>query len=497
MESWFGREGEEREDIFTEDSVESIERKDSFVDESTSFSGGFGVGEISYSPAVSVLYATCFEAENDVLQVGDRRLTWWEDFSVVPKHDFMLVNPLTWSQQATVPEDLTEGVLGADLSDQFVFADSGGFQVKTFEGTCVVDSPDLHDFEKMQVMPEKLLEWQVKNATAGAILDFPPYRVDANSGGTEGIDGMNMESWGREVFTPNLQQSTENARRAAAHREKIGADDFLLYNVLHGMIPFGEEEPYRYVKEWYSQISEVGDFDGWCVGVDSGNIGKLALFLGFIDEHIDDASHLHFLGTSAIPARVVLEYWRNFSKDDFAITLDSTGFEVGSQYRSFFNPLLHGEGVMVSDREPNDPDKFSISEGSVPCSCAVCGHMSRVRGPDWPFKEKTATEGVAMNLHNLNMLLQRHRMVEGMFQSAGSGVVDDFERDSSTVWKILGRLFSDESLVELYECMKFLRRVDNDGFYSAVDDFRFFSKYDPDRSGTLVSEKTVGGFSDW
>jgi hypothetical protein len=341
----------------------------------------------------------------------------------------------------------------------------------------------------------------VRNATAGAILDFPPYVVDANSGGTEGVAGMSMDEWEEDVWAPNVEQSVENARRAASHREKIGADDFLLYNVLHGMIPFGgHTEPDRYLKDWHDRISDVGEFDGWCVGVDSGNLGKFAMFLSFISENIDE-THLHFLGSSAIPARIVLEFWRVFNGDEYAITMDSTGFEVGSQYRSFFNPLIHGNDVMVSSRDTKDDDKVSIDAGVTPCSCSVCAHMESEFGPRWAWdNEQTAREGVVMNMHNLNLLLSRHRMVQGLVESHGERLVHEFREDDSQVnkaWKIFEKLFSDELIREVYACLKFILRSERVGYENVLDDFRLASKFDPDHDGPLIDEKMETGFMEW
>ena len=487
-------------DPFGDDSIPStVEHDESVEIEHDGFGGQFGVGDAFYSPALSVLMATTFESDNNPLDVGDRRLTWWERDSVVPQHDFALINPLTWAQSNEVPEYLSRDVLNFDPQEQFVFADSGGFQVKTFEDTCVVDSADLHDFREMYIMPEKLLEWQVKNATAGAILDFPPYVVDANSGGTEGIAGMSMDEWESNVWEPNFNQSVENARRAVQHKSEIGADNFLLYNVLHGMIPFGDSsQPDKYLREWYERIDSVGEFEGWCVGVDSGNLGKLALFLGFIGDRIDE-SHLHFLGTSAIPARIVLEFWRVYHGDEYAITLDSTGFEVGSQYRSFFNPLIHGSDVMVSSRESKDDDKVVIDSDQTPCSCSVCTHMEREMGRRWAWEGNTATEGVAMNLHNLSQLLDRHRMVQGLVESHGERLVTEWnDGDSSNhAWKIFSQLFSDEQLREIASCIHFLDRVEQIGYEDARDEYRFASKYDPGHSGPLVEKRSERGFMDW
>ena len=487
--------GSEDVDPFGGDVVSTVESDESPQVEHDGFSGVFGVGDSFYSPALSVLLATAYESPSDPLQIGERRLTWWEDESLVPKHDFALINPLTWAQSNEVPDNLSREVLNLDPKEQFVFADSGGFQVKTFDDTCVVDSRDLHDFREMHIMPEMLLEWQVKNATAGAILDFPPYVVDANSGGTEGIAGLSIDEWREEVWEPNFRQSIENAKRACRHREEIGADDFLLYNVLHGMIPFGNRhEPDHFLSQWFDEMSEVGNYDGWCVGVDSGNLGKLALFLGLIGDRVE-VSHLHFLGTSAIPARIVLEYWRMYHGDDFAITLDSTGFEVGSQYRSFFNPLIHGLDVMVSPRDSKSDDTVPLDTQMTPCSCSVCAEMERELGRRWAWDDNTATEGVAMNMHNLNILLDRHRMVQSLVEVHGPNLVSDWNSDEmSQAWKIFDRLFSDEQLEEIVSCMEFIDMTQDVGYEEARDEYVFASKYDDDHDGPLIRQKRVNSF---
>jgi len=219
-----------------------------------------------------------------------------------------------------------------------------------------------------------------------------------------------------------------------------------------------------------------------------------SLFLGFIGDRVD-VSHLHFLGTSAIPARIVLEYWRMYHGDDFAITLDSTGFEVGSQYRSFFNPLIHGLDVMVSPRDSKSDDKVPLDTQMTPCSCSVCAEMERELGRRWAWDDNTATEGVAMNMHNLNILLDRHRMVQSLVEAHGPNLVSDWNSDEmSQAWKIFDRLFSDEQLEEIVSCMEFIDLTQDVGYEEARDEYVFASKYDDDHDGPLIRERRVNSF---
>ena len=461
--------------------------------------GMFGVGDGVYCPAFSVLMGTVFASPDadEILSVGDRRLTWWEDDSVVPPWKVSLINPLTWSQSNPVPDDLSRDVLGMDPEEMFVFADSGGFQVKSFPDMCVVDSPDLHSFEKKRIAPEKLLEWQAKNATAGAILDFSPYIVDSNQGETEGLGGVPISEFYDQLFKPNLEQTIENATRMYEHKKRIGADGFMLYNVLHGTVPFDQSKRADYyIREWYDAVDDIGDFDGWGIGAGSTNIAKLALNLVFVSENIDE-SHLHFFGTGSLAYRAILEYWRLHDGENYAVTSDSTSFEVGSQYRQFFNPLIHGNDISVSQRS-DDVDQ--IVADVTPCTCAVCSQMERVFGPEWIWSRDDAQVGTAINMHNLNLLLQRHRMVQALVQGAGWELPDLYKDDADSqpyvFWKIFHNIFSDENVHDVLACMKFIKRGIEDGMDAALDDFVFQSAYS-DKEGPLIREKNVASFMEW
>ena len=472
------------EESFEVDQIESIQNE-----------GDFEVGDGMYCPAFSVLMNTVFESAPEKLQVGDRRLTWWEDESLVPKHPVTLVNPMTWAQSAEVPDDLTHGVLGMDPEDTFVFSDSGGFQVKSFEEMCVVDSPDMHSFRDYRVMPEKLLEWQVKNASAGPILDFSPYTVDSNEGKTESI--AELETFEETQFNPNLEQTAENAERMYDHRQRIGADDFKLYNVLHGTIPFDNStRPTYYMDKWFDRVKDIGKFDGWGIGGGSNNMGKIALGLAYASENIDE-SHLHFFGTGSLGGRAIIEYWRLYNGEEYAITSDSTSFEVGSQYRQFFSPLMHGQKICVSQRSE---EQENIIADVTPCHCSVCAQMEREHGPTWVWDKDDAQTGVALNLHNLNQFLSRHKTIQALVQGSGKDLPDRYvqngSQSKSVFWSSMDNIFSNETVRNVWECMKFIRRVEEDGMSAACDDFVFESPY-TDVKGPLIYEKNVGGFDEW
>lgn len=463
-----------------------------------SASRGFSVGDGVYCPAFSVLMGTVFAGQNpEQLQVGDRRLTWWEDSSLTPKWPVTLVNPLTWTQSNQMPDDVTRARLDMSPEDMFVFADSGGFQVKSFPDMCVVDSPDLHSWEEKRIMPERLLEWQAKNASAGAILDFSPYKVESNQGKTEGIGDVDRRDFYDVLFEPNLETTIDNAERMYDHRQRIGAEKFKLYNVLHGIMPFDEtEDPRRYIREWYNAVKDIGHFDGWGVGTGSTNIGKLAVNLAFIAENIDE-DHLHFFGTGSLGYRAVIEYWRLWKGDEFAVTSDSTSFEVGSQYRQFFNTLIHGNDLSVSSRAE---DRENIIADVTPCTCSVCHHMERMYGPEWVWDRDDAQIGVAINLHNLNQLFQRHRMVKTLVRGTGWELPELYEPDSDSqpfiFWKVFDKIFSNETVHLVWTCMRFLKRAREDSVDQACDDFVFRSRYG-ESEGPCIEEQTVNSFMEW
>ena len=494
MDSWYSRTGDEGNDIFG--SVADTSERESVPDVERSYVGEFGIGDSVYTPAFSVLMATVFGRENpdEILQIDDRRLTWWEEDSLVPEARTTLVNPFTWCQSNETPDRLTRESLGLDPDEMFVFSDSGGFQATAFNGMEIVSSRDLHDWREMKVYPEKLVEWQAMNASAGVILDYGPYDVETNQGDTEGMGSVEPEEFEDELFYPNLERSVETASRMYDRWKDMGADGFKLYNVSQGIVPFEFQGygPLHYIREWYDEIDDVGSFDGWGIGTGSNNIGKLALNLGFIAENMDE-SHLHFFGTSSLLYRSLIEYWRLWQGNEFSITLDSTSFEVGSQYREFFSPMSHSSSLTCSTRLD---EERNVMADVTPCTCSVCAHMEKHFGQTWVWDENSAQTGVAINLHNLNLLRSRHRTIKALVQGAGWELPERYESSQSPFWSHMRKQFTEERLEMLCACMRFVKRAREDSLDQAVDDFIFRSAYGY-ADGPVIEEKEVGGFASW
>jgi hypothetical protein len=203
----------QKEDLEFSETNTGLDLEMADVDEKGGDMGQFlKPGEAKYVPALSVTMSNFFAKDYSDIEFGDHRLTWWEEDSILSQYPYMLINPVAWAMGSVgVVDDVTDKLNVNPSDDQYVFVDSGGFQIKSFDEAMMTRSRDMHDFSELRVHPEKLLEWQVQNGTAGAVLDIPPFTADKSETTIEAVSEDSYDEWYDDAFVAGREESKEIA----------------------------------------------------------------------------------------------------------------------------------------------------------------------------------------------------------------------------------------------------------------------------------------------
>ena len=456
-------------------------------------------GEARYVPALSVTMSNFFAKDYSDIELGEYRLTWWEDNSITPKYPYMLINPVAWAMGSVgVDFDVTEKLNVNPSEDQYVFVDSGGFQIKSFDEAMMTRSKDMHDFSQLRVHPEKLLEWQVQNGTAGALLDIPPFTADKSSTTVEGVSQKSYEEWYEEAFVNGLEESKEIARMMQDHRDRIGAHDYNMFGVVHGIPKADPEMPHESWLEWYDGLKESGDYDGIAFGITNMQMGKTALLLAFAGEYVEE-NHIHMLGTSSLLDRVLADFFLLFNPE-MSVTMDSTGFTVGGKYRQMLNPLMPGREFICSQR---DTELEPVQTDFYPCRCVVCSRVREVKGkPNWYLSGESTEISTAMNMHNLQQLVQNHQTIASFVQSHGKKLVDEYDPDDGVqngnqLWKILLQIFSKQNVDQIYEAFEFIKLSQEQSIAEACNKYEVYNRFESGPNGRMIARRESDSYLDW
>lgn len=239
-------------------------------------------------------------ADDSEATIGGKELTWWNDESLIPKHPYLLVNPVGFSTLDPEEEDFGE-VLGYG-DDQFVFSDSGGYQLMSrgYDAEVVLNRQD-HDFDKCKIYPERLLEWQVENSDAGASLDYAPYNISGKSSIPD------SESYSEDWWTflsEQMKWSAKMTGRMSSRLQELRdegseeAQDFQFYPVIQGK-PFPEpDDPHRLVRQWHEAMRKASNVDpgGWVLKPEpSKDLGQIAFWLGYAADKLQTVGSIHVL----------------------------------------------------------------------------------------------------------------------------------------------------------------------------------------------------------
>ncbi len=246
-------------------------------------------------------------------------------------------------------------------NDLTLISDSGGFQIASFKKkgeVCNIEAIDS-------------LRWQEENADICMNLDVPP-----TLGGVPTY----------EDFIKALDTSVENFALFAKERKNY---NMKLYNVLHG-------ENLKLMEVWYDKVKDF-PFDGWAVGI-KPPFDPMLQALGFMflfekgEVQKDSCYGVHFFGTSGKNVVPTLVYIANMLKQKKKITYDSSSYNIGSIYRTYYSPFEIGPSLSFGEKfKTENPDITSL-----PCRCPVCKNIK--------VEDLNRTDiyaGSLISLHNL------------------------------------------------------------------------------------------------
>lgn len=484
----------------------------------------------------------CDLREDEPYEIDGEIVSWWNDVSLSPKHPYLLINPMDF-KALDVEEHSLPQIFGYEKGEQFVYSDSGGYQLMSSNSARLV-SPDEHNPLEHQIHPESLMDWQIRNADAGASLDMPPYDV---SGETPELDAVEYDEEWREHFHERKELSADLAGRMAsrlAERRNEGmerADDYIYAPVIQGK--FHPESDESLVWDWYESVREACEEQGvfprgyTLSPKPAQNVGQLAGFLGFAVENMDDVEFLHALMVGGIKRKALLMYFAK--KTDFFVTSDSSSHNIGARYHKMFLPGIgrrrqyyvdgkHGktsrEIVFESEREALnrgfDPAEISRIESrerqremggrwkteieedglvdQLPCRCRVCDAVERTYGMEFITEGDSSIHGALLNLHNLIRDFQIDRAVESLIRGEQEPIVRTDGDPSGRFWNDMGAYLPESSIDDLYLAMDFVRVCVDEGLSEAFRRYSIEWTQTDGRSLTRAPSRSVSGLiSGW
>ncbi len=427
---------------------------------------------------------------SEPLDVDGKEFTWWEDNSLVPKHPFLLVNPL---EIASVDPDIHNfrHVFRLQKGEHFVFSDSGGYQLVTLDEADIVESADEHSFNDYQVHPETLLKWQTKNADAGSTIDFPPYISTGGDSYFDSIDSYDQiietahgpMPW-YEFFQVRADEAADMTYRMGKRLKELrdeGDEDALDY--IYAPVIQGRPHPYdthELVREWHTRMEnacEMADIEprGWvCSPKPPRDFGQLALFLGYAAEHLQDSDFLHILMVGGLLQKSLLMYYAK--QVDQMVTSDASSYAAGGKRRQLDLPkTATRRAVIISSRDDGDdnaaqdPNKLD----RYPCRCAVCSTIEREYGFEFITDGEGSARSSALNLHNLQQTLNIERTLDALLREKDATIVETGgEPTGCEFWRYLRTMARDKAVEDLYRSMDYVRIALEDGLEEANSTYR-------------------------
>lgn len=246
--------------------------------------------------------------------------------------------------------------------ENMLIGDSGGFQIASFKKRGEVCNLTAIDS----------LRWQEENCDVGMNLDVPP-NLDGNPS--------------YEDFVKALDESVENFKLFERERKNY---KMKLLNVLHG-------ESKALADVWYNKVKDF-KFDGYAVGMKPPFEPMLQAF-GFMylweQGEFDKESfkHLHFFGTSGKHVVPTLVYAASKLKRDITVTYDSSSYNIGSIYRTYYFPFDLGPHLSFGEKF----NKLNPHIKNLPCKCPVCVTVKDIQDLNNP----DIFAGTLISLHNM------------------------------------------------------------------------------------------------
>lgn len=263
--------------------------------------------KLIYIPALSV-GALSAAMKNNLKFADNTSMRYYHtDFIDEIRYPYFLITGGHYYKKPNISNDM--GLF--DNKDEFIFGDSGGFQVAT---GAVKYTEDL----KVQIF-----NWLENNSTIAANLDIPPFGVYAFKEALE-ISLLNFEYF---------------------NKYQTGKTKYL--NVLQG-------KDMDELKTWYNEVKDF-KFSGWAVNVKGNSFEKILSAISILMENKEfnatELRYIHFFGTSKIDDIILInEMQKLFNNIGFnvQITIDSSSpnsSRFGSYYygydlkKNIFNTL--------------------------------------------------------------------------------------------------------------------------------------------------------------
>jgi queuine/archaeosine tRNA-ribosyltransferase len=246
--------------------------------------------------------------------------------------------------------------------DKILVGDSGGFQIASFKIRG----------EECNLTPLESLRWMEENCDVGMNLDVPP-----------NLDGNPVY----EDFVKALDESVENFKFFQDNRVNY---NMKLLNVLHG-----ENIPLMDV--WYNKVKDF-KFEGWAIGM-KPPFDPLIQALGFMylwekgEFEKDSCKWIHFFGTSGKHVVPTIVYAAHKLKKDIPVSYDSSSYNIGSIYRTYYMPFDVGPHLSFGDKFL----RVNPHLKELPCKCPVCASIKDIN-------ELNTTDiyaGTLLSLHNM------------------------------------------------------------------------------------------------
>jgi len=245
--------------------------------------------------------------------------------------------------------------------------DSGGFQIASFKIRK----------EVCNLTPIDSLRWQEANCDVMMNLDVPP---------TLGKTVIKSD------FINALNISVKNFQLFEKERQR---NDNILLNVLHG-------ESINYQDIWYNKVKDF-NFDGWAVGM-KPPFDPMIQAMGFLylwekgEFDKNSCKWVHFFGTSGKHVTPAIVYMASKLKDRIKVSYDSSSYNIGSIFRTFYSKWDIGPHFAFGD-------KFIHHNRSLkrpPCHCPVCNSI-----PDIDYLNRPDIfGGTLISLHNMMQYIE-------------------------------------------------------------------------------------------
>mgnify|MGYP001596938595 CR=1 FL=1 len=262
--------------------------------------------------------------------------------------------------------------------DKILFTDSAGFQIATFK----------KQGKPCNISPLDSLRLQEKNADIAFNLDVPP---------TLG------ESVTLNEFNLALSQSVDNFNLFEKNRQNY---QMKLLNVIHG-------ETIEFLDLWYNKVKHF-NFDGWAIGV-KPPFDPMLQALGFMylleKGEVDKNScyNIHFFGTSGKNVVPTIAYASQKVNKKIMISYDSSSYNIGSIYRTYYMPLDVGDSLSFGE-------KFKIKNPNIttlPCECPVCKQINKIED----LNTKDIYAGTLISLHNMYQYIYYNNIINSLIST--------------------------------------------------------------------------------